>query len=318
MNEAIAESAQSLAAAQFSAGEQFHEIVTISTTRICVGDVALELNASEADSISVNHALAAFSGGSLSSNIRLDVRWKSDFESRQNPDFNSLALWTLFHEDADFVFDFTSPLLSPHPYKRLRVSGDFCVGEILLNSKVLKPYRPICPLEYPADELLITNYLAHHGFGVEVHGCGLVDQKTGGHLFLGHSGAGKSTTARLWQLCRHAEILSDDRIILRLQDGELWMYGTPWHGEAALASPRKAKLNRIFVLQQGVENRIVPLSNARAVGELFARCFPPFHSVTGLDRTIEFLNRMVETVPCYEFSFIPEVSAIQTVLGFHD
>jgi hypothetical protein len=317
MNQAIASSAKSLAAARLSGGQQFDEIVTF-TTRICVGDVALEVNADENGSISVNRSLAAFNRGSFSSHIHLHVRWNSHLQSRQNPDFNSRALWTLFHENADFVFDFTSPLLGHHPYKRLRVSEDFCRGEILLNSEALKAYSPICPLEYPADELLITNHLACHGLGVEVHGCGLIDRQTGGHLFLGHSGAGKSTTARLWQLSRDPEILSDDRIILRLQEGGLWMYGTPWHGEAALASPRKAKLNRVFVLQHGGENRIVPLSKAHAAGELFARCFPPFHSVMGLDRTIEFLNRLVETVPCYEFSFVPEISAIQTVLGFDD
>jgi len=40
-------------------------------------------------------------------------------------------------------------------------------------------------------------------------------------VLLGHSGAGKSTTMQLWQSLRNPEILSDDRIILRLQNGEL-------------------------------------------------------------------------------------------------
>src|SRR5579864_7730045 len=186
------------------------------------------------------------------------------------------------------------------------------------NSHALQPHTPICPLEYPADELLITNYLAHRRLGVEVHGCGLIDGQTGGYLFLGHSGAGKSTTARFWQSLRGPEILSDDRIILRLHDNELWMYGTPWHGEAAFASPGKARLNRVFILQHGPENKIVTLPKARAVGELFARCFPPFHSASGLNRTIEFLNRVVETVPCYQFCFVPEISAVQAALAFHD
>src|SRR2546430_13100179 len=53
---------------------------------------------------------------------------------------------------------------------------DFTSAKLTLNSNLL-PKR-VWPLEYPADELLITNYLAHHGLGVEVHGCGVIDRKS--------------------------------------------------------------------------------------------------------------------------------------------
>jgi hypothetical protein len=185
---------------------------------------------------------------------------------------------------------------------------------LILNREALAAYRPISPLEYPTDELLITNYLAHHGLGVEVHGCGLVDSETGGHLLLGHSGAGKSTTTQLWQSLRNPEILSDDRIILRLHHGELWMYGTPWHGEGRFASPGKSKISKILILQHGENNEILPLTRSHAAGELFARCFPPFHSPAGLQGVIEFLDRVVNTVPCYEFRFVPDARAVDAVM----
>jgi hypothetical protein len=233
-----------------------------------------------------------------------------------NAVFDSGSVWTLFRDGSDFVFDFVSSTLSPHPYKRMRVRSDFRVATVTLNREVLRDHHPVFALEYPADELLVTNYLAN-GLGVEVHGCGLIDGDGGGHLFLGHSGAGKSTTTQLWKSARNAEILSDDRIILRLHDGELWMYGTPWHGEAAFASAGKARLNRLFILQHGQRNQMVLLPRARAVGELFARSFPPFHSPAGLERTIAFLNQVVDAVPCYEFHFVPDRSAVQAVLDFH-
>jgi len=137
-------------------------------------------------------------------------------------------------------------------------------------------------------------------------------------LFLGHSGAGKSTTTRIWQSSRNPEVLSDDRIILRLHDGELRMYGTPWHGEAGLASPSKTKLSRIFVLQHGPRNEITAMTKAQAAGEVFARSFPPFHSAAGLERTLEFINRVLDVVPCYQFQFVPDESAVKAVLDFHD
>jgi hypothetical protein len=230
--------------------------------------------------------------------------------------FDSGAVWRLFHEGTTRKFDFHSPLFGRRPYKRLHMNSDFRNGELILSSQLYEQENECCPLEYPADELLITNYLAHHALGIEVHGCGLIDAETGGHLFLGHSGAGKSTTARIWETFRVPEILSDDRIILRLHDDELWMHGTPWHGEAAFASPGKAKLDRIHILRQGRQNTFSALPPARAVGEVFARSFPPFHSEEGLEHTLDFIKQALEAVPCYEFEFLPDGSSVAAVLGF--
>lgn len=249
--------------------------------------------------------------------LEVEVRWADRLKtSICNATFDSGAVWKVHREDNDFIFDFASDAVGPDPYKRMRTDGSFTSAQIILNRELLPD--DVWPMEYPADELLITNYLARHGIGVEVHGCGLIDSEAGGLLFLGHSGAGKSTTTMLWKSLRNPEILSDDRIILRLHHGELWMYGTPWHGEAALASARSAKLSRIFILQHGGRNQTVEMPRARAVGELFARTFPPFHSAAGLERTVEFLTRVAEAVPCYEYQFLPDAGAVQAVLGFHD
>jgi len=60
------------------------------------------------------------------------------------------------------------------------------------------------------------------------------------------------------------------------------------------------------------------LSKAQAVGEVFARSFPPFHSAEGLEGALEFINRALDAVPCYEFQFVPDETAIKTILEFHD
>ena len=43
------------------------------------------------------------------------------------------------------------------------------------------------------------------------------------------------------------EIVSDDRVIVREAGGEWRMFGTPWHGEAALSSPASAPLDGVFL-----------------------------------------------------------------------
>ncbi len=285
---------------------------------VCVGEVSLALRGTNSAGVLLSRQLEAFQSEIADPDIEVNVKWAEHLQLWQGSAvFDSGSVWKLFRDGSDFIFDFVSPLLGAHPYKRMRVGPGFRLATITLNRELLQDYHPVFALEYPADELLVTNYLAN-GLGVEVHGCGLVDSETGGHLFLGHSGAGKSTTTEIWKSLRDPEILSDDRIILRIHEGGLWMYGTPWHGEAMFAAPGKARIKRIFILEHGAANKFTPLSRSRAVGEMFARCFPPFHSASGLARTVSFLDRILDAVPCYQFQFVPNAGAVDAVVGFHE
>jgi hypothetical protein len=96
------------------------------------------------------------------------------------------------------------------------------------------------------------------------------------------------------------------------------MYGTPWHGEAMYASPGSAGLARIFVLEHGRGTVITRLSPSHAVAELFARSFVPFHRHEYVDSALEFLQEVVDTVPCYRYSFEPDERAVDKVIDFHD
>jgi hypothetical protein len=231
--------------------------------------------------------------------------------------FDSGALWALYEEGPDFVFDFVTQVLGRQPYKRLRINQDFSEGRLCLNRGCLPDAGQIFPLEYPVDELLVTNWLARAGGGVELHGCGLVDSETGGHLFLGHSGAGKSTTTRLWRSLRHARVLSDDRIILRRHGDDIWMHGTPWHGEAGFASPEATAIRHIFVLEHGAKNTFTQLSQSQAIAEIFARSFVPFHNRRALDSTLSYLQDITAEVPCYRFEFLPDSHAVDAITSFY-
>ena len=281
-----------------------------------VGDISLVLTGVDDDRPAPSPESLFFGrAATMPVDIEVEAEWVGKISlSPPRAHFTSGGLWNLFREQSTLQFDLCSPVFGVHPYKRLITNPSFTRCRLLLSLDSLGAHRPILPLAYPVDELLITNYLAAHGLGVEVHGCGLVDAKSGGHLLLGHSGAGKSTTARLWQSYRNPEILSDDRIILRIENGELWMYGTPWHGEARFASPGKAKLNHILILQHGERNQMTEMPRALAAGELFARCFPPFHSPEGLQNVVDFLDKVVNLVPCYKFHFVPNESAVDAVL----
>jgi hypothetical protein len=284
-----------------------------------IGGITLALTGNTPDEVKLSSELLAFSDNGHAPDIEVHAEFINELRVfAGKPRFDSGALWRMFSRGNGVTFDFVSDFLGSDPYKRLIVDHTFSTAHLLLNNGLLASHAPIFPLEYPTDELLITNYLASRRLGIEVHGCGLIDSAAGGQLFLGHSGAGKSTTTRIWQSTRKPFILSDDRIILRVDGAKLRMYGTPWHGEAAFAEQGNAALNRIFILQHGAQNRFRLLPKVEAVGEVFARSFPPFHSAEGLEGALEFINRALDAVPCYEFQFVPDESSVETVLNFHD
>src|SRR5262249_9390372 len=89
--------------------------------------------------------------------------------------------------------------------------------------------RPGFALSYPLEELLFQHHAARHG-ALVLHACG-IRRPGGAFVFCGESGAGKTTTARLWRRHRRpTEVLSDDRVVLRTVRGRIRVYGTPWHG----------------------------------------------------------------------------------------
>lgn len=227
--------------------------------------------------------------------------------------FDAGGLWQLYRENGTYLFRFTTPTLGACPYRVAGFNEDFTVGQVRLH----RPYFPtdgaVYPLEYPLDELLIVNWLAR-GKGVELHACGLVDSAGRGHLFVGQSRAGKTTTARLWQNREGIEILSDDRIIVRKREGRLWIYGTPWHGEARLASPSGAPLTRLYFLKHGQENELAEQRPAETVGRLLAASFVPFYDAAAMEFTLDFLNQLAADIPCRELRFVPDATAVEYVL----
>jgi hypothetical protein len=245
--------------------------------------------------------------------VNLRISWADSLEiPRSVPLFQSGGLWTLFAERGTYRFSFLSTTLGVAPYKEAWFERDFRSGHVLLSRPHFKTSAPVYPLEYPLDELLMVHRLAQ-GEGVEVHAVGLTDENGSGHLFLGHSGAGKSTTARLWSARPGARILSDDRIVLRAHGGQIWMYGTPWHGDAGISSPNSALLSRIYLLEHGPRNECIPVAPGLAAAELFARSFVPHYSPEAIRFTLDFLDRLAHQIPCSVFRFVPDGSAVEAI-----
>jgi hypothetical protein len=222
------------------------------------------------------------------------------------------GLWRLYRLGDRRRFVFTAPTLGPLPYQAATFNQDFTEGKVEIRRAVFGHRLPVYPLQYPLDELLMVHLLAQ-GRGVEVHGSGLVSADGTGTLFAGQSGAGKTTMAGLWLAEPGVTILSDERVVLRQEGDDIWMYGTPWHGDGRIANPGRARLRRVFFLRHAERNRVAAVSATESIARLFSCGFAPFHDRRGLDYTLQFLEQVVNRCTCTELGFRPDRSAVDFV-----
>jgi hypothetical protein len=170
-------------------------------------------------------------------------------------------------------------------------------------------------IQYPFDnrfaQLLITHLLAL-GEGLLVHACAVKDGDSG-YLFMGNSGHGKSTLARLWQNDPEVTVLSDDRIILEKRSDGYWISGTPWPGDARAVSALSVPLTRIYFLHHANQNWAKPLTPLEFSRGVLTRSFPTYWYAPGMDSTLKFLDEFCQKQNGFELGFVPDQSVLDFV-----
>jgi hypothetical protein len=190
---------------------------------------------------------------------------------------------------------------------------DFRQGEVFVDvideNLSLYPY----PLATPLDRVLFVNIMAH-GLGVMLHACGVVlDGK--GYVFAGPSDAGKTTLSRLWGESSEVTILGDECLILRRHQGQFWVYGTPWVGEAGLYSPRGVPVGGLFFLHHAGQNGLTPTPLGRAAEQLLAQSLLTPYDASAVEFGLDFCLSFVSEVPAHDLGFVPDQSAVQFLRG---
>lgn len=153
---------------------------------------------------------------------------------------------------------------------------------------------------FPSDQIMLARVLADrnacffHSAGVILDGKGL--------LFVGHSEAGKSTTAKM--LMDRGEILCDEGNIVRRWTEGFRVYGSWSHGEVPLVSSASAPLNAILFLKQSEKNRLTPLCDKKVIIHRLIGCLiKPFVTAEWWHKMISTLEEIARDIPCYEMEF---------------
>jgi hypothetical protein len=236
--------------------------------------------------------------------------------------FETPDVWSLVRHGTRLWLDQYRGRLGFRVARTLDLSADLSEGLMTVAPReadachqTLPDGTAINPFVYPSFPLLIYWHLAARGgFGLHASGA-ILDGRA--IAFAGVSGAGKSTLSEILA-AEGATILNDDRLgVVPDQEGYR-LYGTPWHGTAAYASPQSGPLRAVFFIEHGDQNGAERLAHFPAVVNLIARACPPYHSRELMARVAESCSAVAATVPCFRLRFLPDRRVISTILAALD
>ena len=131
-------------------------------------------------------------------------------------------------------------------------------------------------------------------------------------LFSGPSGAGKSTQAQLWQKHLGAQIINGDRTVIRKTHDGFLGGGSMWSGSSGIFRPDQAPIAGIFLVEHGKADQVHRLG-FEAFKPLLTQTLVNSWDPEFMGLIIEFLSELMESVPIYRLSCLPQPSAVELV-----
>lgn len=212
------------------------------------------------------------------------------------------APWAIYSKDRSWIY------LGIAPKKRDKTIHCAAVfneghtqGRIYNNSEALFLKGNLHSLTmFPSDQILLARALADrqacffHAAGMIINGKGL--------LFVGHSGAGKTTAAKM--LRKQGQVLCDDRIIVRHHTDGLRIHGTWSHGDLADVSAASAPLSAILFLEKADTNRLVPVTKHRETAQLLVQyVVKSLVTADWWEKILALIENIAGEVPAYRLQF---------------
>ena len=119
------------------------------------------------------------------------------------------------------------------------------------------------------NSLMVLYALATAKLGTALFHAAVVTYCGKGYMFLGTSGTGKSTHARLWLRYNDgSQLLNDDNPVVRVFENGAVVYGSPWSGKTPCYKNEFYPLGGLVLLSQAPRNKIERLRGVSAYAVL--------------------------------------------------
>ncbi len=162
------------------------------------------------------------------------------------------------------------------------------------------PYSTYEVIEYVYTGSLFHRYILKYN-GCMLHSSAVVVDGYG-YLFSANSGTGKSTHTNLWlkYFKDKAYIINDDKPTLKLENGQWYVYGTPWSGKYDINRNEKVKLGAIVFLEKSKENWIKELEVKEAITLFFKQTVRALKNPDNMDLVLEKIGLILTENPIYK------------------
>jgi len=141
----------------------------------------------------------------------------------------------------------------------------------------------------------------------------VIDYEGKANLFFGTSGTGKSTHARLWlENIPGAKLVNDDNPIVRLVDGQFYVYGTPWSGKTPCYRNVRVPVGALVRLEQAPKNVIRRISGLEAYANILASSSCIRWRRGDMDGLVAMCEKVAMGVPNYHLCCLPDADAAKT------
>ena len=149
--------------------------------------------------------------------------------------------------------------------------------------------------------------------GMPLHAA-LVEKDGYGVVFLGPSGMGKSTQAKLWVEHQGADFIIGDRPGLRRIDGQWIGFGMPWDGKDAIKQQKQVPIRALISLEQAPENSIRRLTKQEAMIVLLNQVMMPMWDDAAMALLTPLMGHLATEIPFYHLKNLPNKEATELTL----
>lgn len=130
------------------------------------------------------------------------------------------------------------------------------------------------------------------------------------YCFVARSGTGKSTHAAMWlNYVDGTDLINDDNPVVRIEDGEVWVYGSPWSGKTPCHRNLRVRLGAITRIERAEANSVERLDDTHAFASLLPTCSTMKWDSSVYGGVRDTIVKIIGMVPVYTLRCLPNKEA---------